>query len=692
MGESRSAGVNSLPAIFPEKSQRANTLNSIQSTVISYADLGQSLNPYTSLSGNRNYVSVNPVLNTVALFRRGSEVEKPLADQPQNELYYDLNTKGAAPGQWQIARGKLYDNDIITDDSINFGPRFPQGVLWNPPGNTDTAQAIAFSISSVLDGSNESFGGIGKGWQKLAAGSPTYQTRWTSSIADPISPVYHFLLASMDVTSTGAIFTIEPELDLTKPTGFEFINNIMIYKYVYNSNTQSFDSTVTALPFINTNQDPATAPYDYQIAFGPEGQVGYVVLRAYNPDLSLANGSTLFIASTSNGGNSWSDFTVYNINKMPDEIPNFYPDRDAFRNEMAGNYITYSSDSTYYKTDTGSAVNAYPVQYSLFDMDLTVDKYNYAHIFSLIGVIGVGDTIPYDAASYYPGYGSYNVNFTVEPGTNNIGAKVLGKVSEIYGCWGDCEKDRESFRETTRPQVSRSADGSIISLVWYETDQVMHPQTDRTNGNSNPDLFLRTIRVDGPGDYYYSSQNRNITKGSDYDGQATLGSVAPTMLQTPTGYTLASTIARLSAYNPPSGSGSNVVGGVGQWPVSHHFVNGINIPSISATDSFPVRYRSRSVFVGNNDLIGTSFNKRTKISLYPNPSKGSLSAHLDLDKAGIGQFNIINALGQSVQNSSLMLNKGGVNIPFNVKNLKQGVYFMQVKVGDQKGSQRFVIE
>lgn len=667
------AALNRTKPVFPQKRQ-GNGSNSTQSTVV-FSDLGKSINPFTSVTAGRNYVAANPALNTVALFRRGSEDDLPLAQSPGNKLFYDLNTKGGAEGQWQVKRGMLFDNSQYPVGANNYGPRYPQGTIYNPPGNTDTAQAVAFGHTRVLDGTNDAWGGLGNGWQRLAAGSPTFQTLW-GSMQDPV-PVFHFRQYGLDLTSTGAIFSVEPEEDLSSGS-VVFTDKVMVYKYMYNSQTQRFDSTVTFLPFANSLQDPPTESGDCQVAFGPDGQTGYVIVNGYNPDFATTFAYTPYVAKTTNGGATWSDFTLINFNRTPEEVGGSSPCKKSVRDAMLGDYVIFTTDSLLVansSTDPG----AHAVDYIFMDFDLTVDAFNNAHFFGIACVAGFGDTLLVTGPGYYrPGYGSWNVHIVVPPNDYaDTRAQVISQNQGLQGCWGDCAT-QDNITEFNRPHISRSADGTMIVMSWYDTDQEAHPQSGDYN-NSNPDLWYKYMRVLSPDGFRTHDGIKNATAGSDYDGLIVLGSVAPTLLNNANGFSLPSTMALLSEIG---------AGGTALWPISHLYVGGVNIPNIADSSSIePTLCR----FTSTKRPVASAA-KGLKMEIMPNPSKGFLSTHLSVEKAGIAQIKVMNAMGQLVSSSSQELPAGEINVPFNFRHLKNGVYFLSIQVGNQISTQRFVKE
>ncbi len=670
--------VTDKPAVYSNK-KSGNGGNRVQTNSLYFSDLGQSVNPFTSVTAGRNYVSADPALNTVVLFRRGgaTDILPPPLVGPGNKMFTDVSTKGGAEGSFRIGRGGiLFDNqkyDIIVN---NHGPRYPQGLICrNPLAPTDTNQAILLGYTRILDGTNGAWGGLGTAYRKMQAGSPTTQNLW-SSMVDPV-PVFHFRQYGLDQSSTGAVFAIEQEEDLSSGE-VVFTDKIMIYKYVYNTATDRFDSTVTFLQFVNSGQTPATAVSDAQIAFGPDGQVGYAVISGFNPDVNNTYAYTTYISKTLDGGATWSNLQIVNINRTSEELTIYMPGKRAFRDGLMGDYVQFN-DSTFVMVDTNAGGGVHPVDYTIMDLDLTVDAFNHAHIFGTVCVAGFGDTLQVTGPGYYrPAYGSWNIHLTVPPNSiDSTRATVVNQNVTLQGCWGDCDT-QENIMEFNRPHISRSENGNVIVMTWYDTDTAAHPQT-RDENNSNPDMWYRAIRTTSPGTFNITSQSRNMTKGSEYDGLAILGSVAPRMLNTPTGHTIASTIALLSAFP----------GTTAAWGITHLYVGNANVSS--AVDSFPLVYNQS----GKGNLIVLDNNKqyiKNTFTIYPNPGNGMISARFALDKSGSAQIRVFNQMGQLVESSTRNLSAGNLNMAMDLRHLKSGIYFLNIQQGKNSMTERFVIQ
>ncbi len=557
---------------------------SVHSTtaVTTFSDLGQSRNPFTILGAGRNVISVVPSLNTVAFFRRGGiDDAGGLSGNAGNKVFYDLNTKGGADGQWQISRGPVFDDDAYINDPTHisqggpniFGSRYPQGALYNPAGNSDTANVVAIGNTRVLDGTNDAWGGLGIGWQKLAAGSAAKQ--FLESSADPL----HFRQESMEVT-TNAVFVTEPIEDLSSGS-VAFTDKIAVYKFTYNSFTNDIEKTNIFIPFSNEGGDYATSISNTAIAFGPDGQVGFLVVSAANNEFDSIATYIPYMSKTTDGGQTWSDLVPVKINKKKSDGPN--TGLDSFRDKMLSNLVYFDANGNLIPATYADAAtkSVHYVDYLVNDLDLVVDKNNYAHLFASITVSGFGDTLNATfpgGITYYPGYRSWNMHMFFNDPQGLIKGELINQNVGLNGCWGDCAGS-DNFSDANRPQLSRSQDGSIIGFAWYDTDTTSHPQLTDDN-NSNPDLWLQRVRVGTAGQFFYGPQTRNITKNSDNDGLAALGNVAPRLLNGANGnYQLASTIATFADYDPAA----TIAGMLTQ----HLYVGNVNIPV--AVDSFPVQ-------------------------------------------------------------------------------------------------------
>jgi len=587
--------VSGKPAADFRKAGKPHSANSVSS--VSFSDLGQSVNPYSAYGTGMNCLSAIPAINTVAFIRRGGPQDPGgQTGLPGNKLFFDLNTSGGN-GSWQVSRGPLFNDDAYITrpnynaSSSNYGSRYPQGGIWNPAGNTDTANAVVLGIPRVLEGSNGALGGLGTGWKKLSSSSSFGQNLETSTDSLPF-----YKTESMEVTGT-AIFVTAP-VETISGNDIIFSDKIAVYKYAYNPVSNDFSKTSRFLAFPNEGGTYKTTVANSAIAFGPDGQTGFVMISAANVAFDSVAAYIPFIAKTTDGGESWSPLQPVKINKKKGEAPN--PGLDAFRDKMLANLVYFNSNGIPFKANytDASFFKLHYVDYMVNDFDLVVDKNNYAHVFMSLVVSGFRDTLNAtfpNGITYNPGYGSWNMHMYFSDLQSPVLGQIINRNQALNGCWGDCDGN-DFFTEANRPQAARSEDGSVLAFAWYDTDKIAHPQLD-TADNNDPDLWVQRVRIGDSDGFFYGERPRNITKGSDYDGLAALGNVAPRLLNKPGGgYLLASTISAFANFNPALGTG--------QMTTQHMFVNNVGIPV--AADSFSVPAQG-VLLNANSSILATVF-------------------------------------------------------------------------------------
>lgn len=657
-------------AVSPPVQQRNSNPNSTQS--VTFVDLGQSLNPFTSVATQRNYVSVVPALNTVAVFRRGGPGDPAgTTNAAGNKLFYDYSTNGGA--NWTLRPGNLHTDDIYTtwptySATFNYGSRYPQGLIWNPPGNTNIANAQAFGTSAVLDGTNgpTGWGGLGRGWRGLTAptNAGSSYAMWNSQ-----DPILHYIGDGIETAPNGDIFFPLPELDAEAGA---FTDKIIIYKFSYNSATNRFDSSLVLLPFPNEPGDYATVVGNSAISFAPTGGVGYLAMNAYNIAYDSTMTFSLYLSKTTDGGSTWSDFKVVSVNYKND-VDNT-EDIDAFRDQMFANFVKFTETSVI-SANRGDEY-AHRVDYFVKDLDLTVDQYGYAHVLAEFVITSFGDTLANDPGNlvFYPGYGAWYADITISDMSQPARGDVIGQSDNVRGCFGDCSATATSFTEDNRPQITRSADGSTITMVWFATDEEAHPAT--SNFNSNPDLWMRTISTPSAGTFVANDQMRNMTKGSDYDGLVVCGNVSPIMLNRPAGgYEVAASCVSLAPFP----------GVTSPWTTQHLYIRGLNTSDTIATPLTPKVLKSNSILTGKNAAL-------LPLTLFPNPGNGKVVAQLFAKESGMAQLRIVNNVGQEIANTSIMVPKGEVKIPVNLQAMPTGIYFVSIQLNGQRASQRLIKE
>lgn len=626
---------------------------------LSFVDLGVSINPYGTFLNGRNYVSANAALNSIALFRRGWQTDpNPDGGNNGNKLFVDVSTNGG--GDWTNSNGPIFTHTIYDTTSNNHGTRYPQGVIFNPSGNTNPQDAILFGNPRILNGSNDAWGGLGLGWKSVGTSIPKRQKLWSSE------EQFHFRTESMEVTSQGNVFLVEPEEDLSN--GITFTDRIFVYKFTYNSSTNNFDSLVSEIPFPNEGGDYPTQIGGTAISFAPDGLTGFVAMAAFNNYYDSVGAYVPYISKTTDGGQNWSPFKIIPLNHPYQNFTS--PGLDGLRNNLfVSDFVRFTGDGEIIPAQRGEEY-AHKVDYIVNDIDLTVDSYGFAHILTNVSVSGFGDTlfsVP-SGITYYPNYGSWNIDLFIKDLNDEATGFVINKNEGLNGLYGSTTSTADQLIEGNRPQVSRSADGNMIVFCWYDTDLTAHPPALADNPNSNPDLWTMRARIVGPGDVKID-QPRNMTKGSDYDGLAIQGSVSPQLLNAGQGFKLASTIVNLPAF-----SGSSAV-----WPTTHVFVNNVSVPSIpDSTNNNPTKFYP----VVGNQLVKEGISKTNQLKLYPNPGHGNVLLQFVSVREGQAEITLVDATGRTIDQRHISVYAGDNQLKQGFSNLKTGIYQLKMQMPD----------
>jgi hypothetical protein len=139
--------------------------------------------------------------------------------------------------------------------------------------------------------------------------------------------------------------------------------------------------------------------------------------------------------------------------------------------------------------------------------------------------------------------------------------------------------------------------------------------------------------------------------------------------------------------NDSYGDGINAGYGAG----SYKLVNAANQTVISSTGQFQKEERKLFNFTS---LIGIEENSAISVfSLTPNPAKNNVEVSFNLNDNNDVNISIYNSLGAMVYNQNEgSLTSGNHTVNVNVSKLSSGVYYMNVKAGDNTIAKKLIIE
>lgn len=115
----------------------------------------------------------------------------------------------------------------------------------------------------------------------------------------------------------------------------------------------------------------------------------------------------------------------------------------------------------------------------------------------------------------------------------------------------------------------------------------------------------------------------------------------------------------------------------------------VNVPDFVASGNPANTLISRVSYFTNNAALATDSFDLTDITLYPNPSKNFFTIDVPLDIARTGKMEIYNTLGQKVVTKNIT---SDADLTVNVSSLTNGVYFLNLNLGDATKTLRFIKE
>ena len=424
------------------------------STAVTLIPLGQSANAFGTTGGPKTFLFAHPVINTVAFIHRATNAPGP----GSGFLQYDYSTDGGST--WTNNAGPAYS----PAGGPFFNARYPQGLIYNPVGNTDPANGKIAYFAPTLAGTNAGWGGLCNGVANLSA---TPAATKTENISDS------YLIPDGMALNTNDNNCWVSDI-WTEPTTAEYGDTLMLFKGVWNGSDYSY--TEIKVPAIS---DGATAADKVvvatQIAWAPNGLTGYAALLGHE-SFSDAPDSSLYptVFKTTDAGATWNRVASLGLNAIDTIL-------------QSGLAIT-----------TG------------FEMDMTVDANGNCHLVLEVGPLGSSG---YSIVSQSGFFGIFDI-YTTDGGTN-WNAQLLALPQTFRGEF----TDSQTLNEDNRCQVSRTLDGTRLFFVWFDTDTLTFGVTD----NINPDAHCVGYNVTTN----QWTQDINLTAGTDADGVCIFGNVSP---------------------------------------------------------------------------------------------------------------------------------------------------------------------
>ena len=507
------------------------------------------------------------------------------------------------------------------------GNRYPNGAIYNPPNNTDPANAYFVGTGASLYVNPEA-GGNGWGYEYVASskfdGSQINEAYYSTADSNM------YISGGMFTNTDGSVWYANYRRN-AYDTNNQLWNPAYAIKLTFNSTTNSFDRTVTELP-LNYEGAIDSVIVDPRIAFGPDGQVGYMVVRGVDADDDEVYPSYKPIVwKTTDGGNNWVKQPRIHYQLLDSLIAYTIP-------------IDGDGDGTSDSLAQGSPQVPFMSQY-----DMTVDVDGRLH---LIGsMLSASDTAAAQFGFVWVGVGTVELFHFIYDGAGSWEANRAGDWYNEDGAVGAAGVDE-------RLQASRSEDGKFIFFTWSKS---FYETIEDGNTNDFPDIY----------GYAYNTEN-GLTAGPRNFG------LQPGTEWTDFEFTDVATVGYFHMLSPIA-----ITGGEG-WDLELPIVYGI--PRDVTSDLMPIDYyflRSAGFDYAELGVSGTEEAVSAdyfQLQAQPNPATNETLVSFELDNDTRYSLSLLNIMGQQVADIETAQGFAATNqVRLDISSLTPGMYLLRLQ-------------
>jgi len=526
---------------------------------VSSVVVGVAGNLYTALNEGTKPLYADDSISAVTFIHRGLN-QANVANNKGQYMFGVSKDKGAS---WNSNIGPL---NPLAQYVGTPSARFPQAAIFRPNNTLIADSAFLAYTGTWLDynatgGTNEEWSGEYRGVGRLDGNTSTF-----TESADFVNGGFVITAQSMAQSQNGVFWNLHLNFrSVPNASGgtSQIRDSLIIMKGVWNSTTKTVDWTEKQLAHGAVLDDAdgtgneSTLVSDFDIAFDPTGQFGWIALKG---DFTLDNQYTfdpIFFKST-DGGATWSAPIKINLTEIQ---------------QIAYNLNT---DVSNVATSSGSS-------------DLAVDAYGNPHY--LIAVLNGAEDDGSGTNKYniYPnaGTGLYDLTFDPNAGNGcNWKAILVEEIISIVS--GDILLDEAggaAIDLDLRANISRSTDGTKLFFSWLDTDLITGENPDPADNflkNISPNLFSRGLDLVSK----KLTATKNITDGDAQFGGNKVGTfggalfpaVSPTVLTNGNTFNIPVVLAEVDY----QATGFNKFG---VNPARFHYIQNVEFASTEFTDS-----------------------------------------------------------------------------------------------------------
>ncbi|GIV27338.1 MAG: hypothetical protein KatS3mg027_1152 [Bacteroidia bacterium] len=642
-------------AVRPKLNSNRNGNGHQQIATVSATRFSGSMNAYGVLTSNQKPLQYNSDIDIVTFVHRKSQF---FTTSP-------VSNSGSIVTSWSLNKGTTWDSTCIWADGTNLG-RYPNGGIYNPPGNTNVNNIYFVGTGPATTGS----GWVGNwyaskpytasvGGNNTALPSPNTQfisSAYMNSKQDMVRYYYTYTTDGV-VRAAGAIVN-----DINATTNLAYSpRGMAIMRGVFNAGSFNWilDSLIYPVEYSTVNGNALlSVPL---MAWSNDGSIGYAVMLGVRQGATgTMRGIQPIVYKTTNNGATWTLLPQYDFTLL-DQVDNRLP-------IATGNY-TYAIP--FFSTGEGVDVTV-DAQGRLHLVGTVVSAYS-DHVDSLFYTYAFNSGGGCGAQNYSFWYGSTLTHPTIMDfvleNNNTWNGIVVDSMATEGTSGGDntCSQwDASTLDIDARIQVSRNDAGNVIFYSWTETDTTVTGH----HFNVYPDLYMKAYDI-----------NTNLTTSKTL----VIGTSATSPPAAASGifwHYMSPRVINVGSgtYEVPFTFSADLTFG-GTSPVDHFYISGAQFgPADFVNPPLPLSSKNTTTIAKNN----------VSANIYPNPTNNVTQLVVNLEKSSDIHVEIMNALGQVINSMDIKGEAGQHVINVDLSNETAGVYFYNVTTNAGKTSGKIV--
>lgn len=404
--------------------------------------MGSSRNAFTLLVAEQTCMYYNKEVDAIMGTFRGN-------DKANAGTLGTLGNGNDVCTYWSTDGGETFTGKIALVGTTVLRGRYPSGIIYNIPGNTDPNNAFSIVAGPITNGA---------GWTNTFLSSIQYNGQNLDKKFIPVSAMGELVREGLTVLPNGDAFICSMK-NANDGVNFTTLQPI-VKKGVFNSNTYAWDWTEQDVPsdfWMNGGLPEGTTTAN--MAFSPDGSVGFLMTIGVDSRATTTKGYFPILHKTTDHGATWQLFDYVDYSALPDVFENIW--------------------ST---LKTGSVAVPF-----FTEADLTVDAAGNPHIMALCQghysqhPDSLGYTYLYEVCSAF--------EFSHENGqwfSHFIGHLKTRDVPGADSPYATTPPPNVGW--DMRMQASRTTDGDKVFAVWTDTDWQFWSLEDSTN--LYPDVMM----------------------------------------------------------------------------------------------------------------------------------------------------------------------------------------------------------